>query len=106
MNQLEFRQKLAEELLDFSFVMPERGRVRSQRAYALLIAICGLETAPLYAVTWTRTKWDFLKCNYSQHVFKTLGSQKRIQTYCRCMIGHWMCPTSIGIHIASVVEGS
>ena len=106
MNQLEFRRKLAKELLDFSFAMPERVRARSQRASAPVTVICGLETAPPYAVSWTGTKWEFLKCKYPQHVCKTLGCQKRIRTYCRCMVGHWMCPTCVGIHIASVVEGS
>jgi hypothetical protein len=79
MNQLEFRRKLAKELLDFSFAMPEIGRERSQRASAPVTVICGLETAPPYAVSWTGTKWEFLKCKYPQHVCKTLGCQKKIR---------------------------
>ena len=31
---------------------------------------------------------------------------RRIQTFCRCMVGHFLCGACIGIHTASVVDSS
>jgi hypothetical protein len=106
LSQLEFRRKLAKELIDYSFSINRGERIKRKRDSGLSESICSLETAPPLAGTWTGTKWVFLTSRYPQHVCKTVGCQKRIRTYCRCMIGHWMCSTCIGIHIASVVEAS
>ena len=106
MSQLEFRRKLAKELLDFSFVSNKGERSKSKRGSGLGTMNCGVETAPPYAGTWNGTKWELLSSRYPQHVCRTLGCQKCIRTYCRCMVGNWMCPTCIGIHIASVVDSS
>jgi hypothetical protein len=106
MRQLEFRRKLAKELIDYSFSINRGERIKRKRDSGLSESICSLETAPPFAGTWTGTKWEFLTSRYPQHVYKTVGCQKRIRTYCRCMIGHWMCSTCIGIHIASRVDSS
>ena len=104
MSQLEFRRKLAQELLDYSFTINAAGRNKRKRRTDLPGSICGVETAPLYATNWTGTSWEFLSTKYPQHFCKTVGCQKRVRTYCKCMIGHWRCPTCIGIHIASLDE--
>jgi Transposase IS4 len=106
MSQLEFRRKLAKELLDYSFSINAVGRNKRKRRSDLPESICGVETAPLYATNWTGTSWEFLATKYPQHFCKTVGCQKRVRTYCKCMIGHWRCPTCIGIHIASLDEAS
>lgn len=100
-NQLEFRQQLAKELLEFSASLHRRGRSKRKRDSGAVASNCKLETAPAYASRWTGTEWEYLSGKYSQHVCRTYKCQKRIRTYCRCMIGHWMCPTCVGIHIAS-----
>ena len=106
LSQLEFCRKLAKELLALSHTVNTGERNKSKRRSGLVSSICGVETAPPYAGSWTGTKWEFLTSKYPQHVCRTLGCQKRIRTYCKCMMGNWMCPTCIGIHIASVVDGS
>jgi hypothetical protein len=104
MSQLEFRRKLAKELLDYSFSINTSRRIKRKRRLELSESICGVETAPLFATNWTGTRWEFLSTKYPQDFCKTVGCQKRIRTYCKCMIGHWLCPTCIGIHIASLAE--
>ena len=101
-NQLDFGQQLAKELLEFSASLHRRGRSKRKRDSGAVASISKLETAPAYASSWTGTEWEYLSGKYSQqHVCRTYKCQKRIRTYCRCMIGHWMCPTCVGIHIAS-----
>lgn len=101
MNQLEFRRKLAKELLEYSYALHSSGRGKRKRDTGVCPSLCGVETAPPYASLWTGTEWQYLSSKYGQHICRTIKCQKRIRTYCRCMIGHWMCPTCIGIHIAS-----
>ena len=98
MNQIEFRRKLAKELLDYSFQVRGRRRARTE---GLCASICGEETAPRYAGHWTGTEWTKLATMYTQHICRTFNCTKRIRTYCRCNIGFWMCSICIGIHIAS-----
>ena len=98
MNQIEFRRKLAKELLDYSFQVRGRRRARTE---GLCASICGEETAPRYAGHWTGTEWTKLATMYPQHICRTFNCTKRIRTYCRCNIGFWMCSICIGIHIAS-----
>lgn len=97
LNQIEFRCKLAKELLDYSYQVRGRRRVHE----GLCACICGDESAPRFAGQWTGTEWTQLATMYPQHVCKTYNCTRRIRAYCRCEIGFWMCPTCIGIHIAS-----
>jgi hypothetical protein len=90
----------------FAFPLNRGKHTKPKRDSGLLESKCGVETAPPYAGTWTGARWEFLSSKYPQHVCKTIGCPKRIRTYCKCMIGHWMCQMCIGIHIASVVEHS
>jgi hypothetical protein len=101
MNQLEFRRKLARELLEYSYALHSGGRVKRKRDTGVCPSICGVETAPPYASLWTGMERLYLSSKHGQHTCRMIKCQKRIRTYCRCMIGHWMCPTCIGIHIAS-----
>ena len=101
LNQLEFRKKLAKELLEYSSALHGSRRGARKRDAGACASLCMLETAPAYASTWTGTEWEYLSGKYSQHICRSFKCQKRIRTYCRCMIGHWMCPTCVGIHIAS-----
>lgn len=97
LNQIEFRRKLAKELLDYSYQVRGQRRVHE----GLCASTCGEETAPRFAGQWTGTEWTQLATMYPQHVCKTYNCTRRIRTYCRCKIGYWLCPTCIGIHIAS-----
>jgi hypothetical protein len=97
LNQIEFRRKLAKELLDYSYQVRGRRRVHE----GLCASTWGEETAPRFAGQWTGTEWTQLATMYPQHVCKTYNCTRRIRAYCRCEIGFWMCPTCIGIHIAS-----
>jgi hypothetical protein len=64
MSQLEFRRKLAKELIDFSFVSNKGERSKSKRGSGLGTMNCGVETAPPYAGTWNGTKWELLSSRY------------------------------------------
>jgi hypothetical protein len=77
LSQLEFRRKLAKELIDYSFSINRGERIKQKRGSGLSESICSLETAPPFAGTWTGTKWEFLTSKYPQHVCKTVGCQKR-----------------------------
>lgn len=100
MNQLDFRRALSKELLEYSYSLSGSGREKRKRDSRVCASLCGVETAPPHASSWTGTEWQFLSSKYGQHVCRTIKCKKRIRTYCRCMIGHWMCPPCIGIHIA------
>ncbi|KAI2500665.1 Transposase IS4 [Fragilaria crotonensis] len=106
LSQLEFRRLLAKELMEFSFVVNTGTRKRTRRSMEPVASVCGVETAPVYAGNWTGTQWQFLSTKYPQHICKTVGCKKRIRTYCKCMIGFWMCPACIGMHIAQIAEAS
>ena len=99
--QLEFRRQLAKELIDYSYKAAGVDRRKRKRSEAAMASGCGVETAPHFAGNWNGEDWEVLTIRYPQHVCRTLHCKKRIRTYCRCMIGHWLCPTCIGIHIAS-----
>jgi hypothetical protein len=106
LSQLDFRRLLAKEVMDFSFVVGKGDRKRSRRSMEPVASACGVETAPVYAGTWTGTHWQLLSSKYPQHICNTVGCRKLIRTYCKCMIGFWMCPACIGMHIAQVAEAS
>ena len=106
LSQLQFRRLLAKELMDFSFVVNRDNRKRSRRSMEAVAPTCGVETAPVYATTWSGTEWRYLSSKYPQHFCKTVGCNKRIRTYCKCMKGFWLCPACIGMHIAQVAEAS
>jgi len=89
-----------------SFLVSRANQTKPKRGSGLLESVCGVETAPPFAGSWTGIRWEFLSSKYPQHVCKSMGCPKRIRTYCKCMIGHWMCKTCIGIHIASRVDSS
>jgi hypothetical protein len=80
-SQLEFRRKLAKVLIAFSLPLNKYERNKSKQGSELAASICGVETAPPYAGSWNGTKWELLTSKYPQHVCRTLGCQKRIQTY-------------------------
>ncbi len=103
---VNFRQLLAEELMDFSFAVNAGNKKRSRRSMESVASVCGVETAPVYAGSWPGTQWQFLTSKYPQHICKTAGCKKRIRTFCKCMIGLWMCPACIGMHIAQIAEAS
>ena len=102
--QIEFRRTLAEELLEFSTRTPRGRQKRSQEA--MCNSVCGEETAPQFDGHWTGTEWTRLNTMYAQHVCRTFNCNRRIRTYCRCNVGHWMCSICIGIHIASRDNGN
>ena len=105
LSQLQFRGMLAKELMDFSFVVNRGNKKRSRRSVNAVAPICGVETAPVYATTsWNGTEWTYLSSKYPQHICKTVGCNKRIRTYCKCMKGFWLCPACVGMHIAQVAE--
>jgi hypothetical protein len=106
LSQLQFRRLLAKQLMDFSFVVNRGNRKRSRGSVDAVAPICGVETAPVYATSWNGTEWRYLAGKYPQHFCKTVGCNKRIRTYCRCMKGYWLCPACIGMHIAQVAEAS
>jgi hypothetical protein len=106
LSQLEFRRLLAKELMEFSLTDNSPSKRRSRRNMVPVSTQCGVETAPLYAGNWTGTEWHFMSTKYPQHVCKTIGCKNRVRTYCGYMIGFWLCPTCIGIHIAQVAEAS
>ena len=106
LSQLQFRRLLAKELMDFSFVVNRDNRKRKRRSIEAVAPICGVETAPVYATSWNGTEWHYLSSKYPQHFCKTVGCNKRIRTYCKCMKGFWLCPACIGMHIAQVAEAS
>ena len=64
MSQLEFRRKLAKELIAFSLTLNKRVRNKSKRGSELAASICGVETAPPYAGSWNGTKWELLTSKY------------------------------------------
>ena len=99
--QLECRRQLAKELIDYSYKAAGVDRRKRKRSAAAMASGCGVETAPHFAGNWNGEDWEVLSIRYPQHVCRTLHCKKRIRTYCKCMIGHWLCPTCIGIHIAS-----
>ena len=106
LSQLEFRRLLAKELMGFSLTVNSPSKRRSRRSMVPVSTQCGVETAPLYARNWTGMEWHFMSTKYPQHVCKSVGCKRRVRTFCRCMIGFWLCPTCIGIHIAQLAEAS
>jgi len=101
LTHIQFRRKLSKELIDYSYQV--RGRRKSVASLAQ--SKCAEEMAPKYAGSWTGSEWTQLTTMYAQHICRTYGCKRRIRTYCRCKIGHWLCPTCIGIHIASEDAG-
>ncbi len=103
--QLDFRQSLlAKELMDFLFVVNAGKKKRLRWSMKPVASVCGVETAPVYAGSWTGTQWQFLTSKYPQKICKTAGCKKQIRTCCKCMIGFWVCPACIGMHIAEIAE--
>ena len=101
LTQIQFRRKLSKELIEYSYQV--RGRRKSVASLAQ--SKCAEEMAPKYAGTWTGSEWTQLTTMYAQHICRTYGCKRRIRTYCQCRIGNWLCPTCIGIHIASEDTG-
>ena len=102
-SELEFCRQLAKELIGYVYAIVRGERGKRKRSDWVVALICGMETAPQLAGAWNCERWEVLTTQYPQDVCRTLHCKKRIRTYCRCMIGHWMCPICIGIHIASKV---
>ena len=102
LRQLQFRRMLAKELMDFSFVVNRGNKKQSRRSVDPVAPICGVEMAPVYATSWNGTEWMCLSSKYPQHICKTVGCNKHIRTYCKCMRGFWLCPACVCMHIAQV----
>ena len=67
-SQLEFCRKLAKELIAFSLTLKTGKRSKSKQVSELVSSMCGVETAPPFAGSWTATKWEMLTSMYPQHV--------------------------------------
>jgi hypothetical protein len=101
LSQIDFRRKLAKELIDYSSRQLLMGRNRRVVRDTRIPSRCGEETAPLHAGAWTGSEWEYRQTPYPQYQCKTFNCRKRVRTYCRCNKGHWLCSVCIGIHIAS-----
>ena len=67
---------MAKDLMDFSFVVNAGNKKMSRRSMEPVASVCGVETAPAYAGSWTGMQWQFLTSKYLQHICKTLGCKK------------------------------
>jgi hypothetical protein len=95
-SQLEFCHKCTWKLINNSFSMNKGGKTnKRKRGSGLLELICGVETALPFAFAWIRTRWEVLSVKYPQHMNKTSSCQKRIWTYCKCMIGGTGCAQNV-----------
>ena len=104
LSPLQFRRMLAKELMDFSCVVNRGNKKRSSRSVDAVAPICGVDMATVYATSWNGTEWTYLSSKYPQHICKTVGCNKRIRTYCKCMRGFCLCPACVRMHIAQVAE--
>ena len=104
LSQLHPRRLLAKELMGFSFDVNIDNRKRLRRSSEAVAPICGVETTPVYVTTWNGTDWQYISSKHPQHLCKTVGCNKRIRTYCKCMNGFWLCPACIGMNIAQAAE--
>ena len=99
--QLEFCRQLAKDLIDYSYKaagVDRRKRKRSEAADGI-----GLWRGKGATFCW-KLEWRRLGSTVDLVPTTCLPDstlQKRIRTYCKCMIGHWLCPTCIGIHVSS-----
>jgi hypothetical protein len=69
MSQLEFRRKLAKELIAFSLTLKTGEMSKSKQVSELVSLMCGIETAPPFAgSSWTGTQWEMLTSTHNTFV--------------------------------------
>jgi hypothetical protein len=101
LGQLDFRQLLAEELMDVSFIVNAGNKKMLRRS---MEPAAGVETAPVYQVGLERKDSSSLQANTRSTFARQWAAKKQIRTYCKCMTGFWMCPACICMHIAQIAE--
>jgi Transposase IS4 len=102
---LQFRRKLANELLNNPFITREsccdEATHKSKRARVWLTHnFC---TAPNHAKKYVGGRWDCsAKTQYPQYVCNTHGCSARIRTYCLCSPEVYRCKDCHGSHLMQV----
>jgi hypothetical protein len=76
LSQLEFRRKLTQKLIHYSFLIITGGRTNRKRGLGLSESICGAEMMAPFATNWTGVKCEFLSFKYPQHFCKTVSCEK------------------------------
>jgi hypothetical protein len=51
---------LAKELLEYAYALNRGGRAKRKRDSSVCASLCGVETAPPHASSWSGTEWQFL----------------------------------------------
>ncbi len=100
---LDFRRKLAWELIDNAILKQKEAAVEERRM--MLRNNHKHLNAPTHARCFKNGKWDRTnKQPYQQYKCRTVSCREKIRTYCSCNIGEWMCKDCYGQHMVEVTK--
>ena len=101
-HQVDFRFKLAEEMIDNAYLEEERAETRRSKRICVNKERHRLMTCPIYQKF---KDGELVECTTRYYQKKCCKCNKKPRTYCSCSPGVFMCVGCFGEHIRESVFG-